>query len=307
MNFTNEHNLPKSLVRAVMTDDYRSTGDISVTALIGEPRIRQLRKRHPDKLTVDISERMWLLLGTAVHAIIEKASREAGEALPEVRLEIDSLGWRVSGQPDLWEDGVLEDYKVTSMFACIDGKVKPEWEAQLNIYKLMYEAAGFPTSKLQIICILRDWNKYQGARLPINIKVLEVPQWSEDFTKTYIESRVAYHQECDKLPEEDLPICDRWTDPEVFAVMSESKSRAFSLEPTPEDAIALIDVLHSQPKYEKTKFYIEHRPARHKRCDYCECRSICGAYEPPKAKSTMSVEDLRRICFEEPEPEQCDN
>jgi hypothetical protein len=302
MKFTNDHHLPKSLVRAVTTDDYKSTGYISVTALIGETRIRMHKKRHPDDIAVDISERMWLLLGTGVHAMIERASREAGEALPEIRLELESNGWVISGQPDLWEDGILEDYKVTSMFACLDGTIKPEWEAQLNIYKLMYDAAGFGTNKLQLICILRDWNRHQKGRLPINIKVFDVPKWDKEYTKKYIESRIELHRLCEGMSDVDLPACDRWTEPEVFAVMIHGKTRAVSLEESPDEALALINTLSAQDKYAKTKFYVSHRPAKHTRCGYCECRGICNLYKPEQENETLSIEDLRRIC-EEPEPE----
>lgn len=301
MKYTNDHNLPKSLVRAVSTDDYRSTGDISVTSLIGEPRIRLLRKRHSDVIQSDISERMWLLLGTSVHAIIERASREAGEALPEIRLELESQGWTISGQPDLWEDGLLEDYKVTSMYACMDGP-KPDWIAQLNIYRLMYERAGFPTSKMQVVAILRDWNRFQGAKCPINIKVLDIPIWSEDTVNAYIDSRVKLHQDCEILPDEELPTCDRWTVPETFAVMIDGKSRAVSLEETPDNAIALIDVLSKQDKFAKTKFYIEHRHAQHKRCEMCDCRLICNMYKPMRDNETYTVEEMRELC-EKPESE----
>ncbi len=260
MIYTNDYELPLSLVRAVTTDDYHSTGDISVTSLIGEPRIRLLKKRHPNEIIVDISERMWLLLGTSVHAVIERASRQAGEALPEVRLEIESNGWIVSGQPDLWEDGVLEDYKVTSVFAVREG-IKPEWEAQVNIYRMMYETAGFATNRLQLICILRDWNRFQSDKQPINIKVFDVPMWSDEYTRTYIQSRVALHQECERLPDEELPVCNRWTEPETFAVKIEGKSRAVSLEETPDAALGLIETLLQQDKFAKSKFYVEHRPA----------------------------------------------
>ena len=72
MKITNHHNLSAPIVEALSRDDYtRGASHRSVTQLIDSPRIRILRERHWDELTEDVSEKMWSVLGTAVHRIFE--------------------------------------------------------------------------------------------------------------------------------------------------------------------------------------------------------------------------------------------
>ena len=63
---TNLHNLPAAVVAAVQNDPYVGGGDISTTKLIDSPRIRVLSAKHKDNISVDVSERVWALLGQAV-------------------------------------------------------------------------------------------------------------------------------------------------------------------------------------------------------------------------------------------------
>lgn len=69
--FTNKYNLPESFVNAVKVDNHVTKGDISVTTLIDAPQIRQLKKRH--RITEDVSDRVFALMGTAVHHVLELA------------------------------------------------------------------------------------------------------------------------------------------------------------------------------------------------------------------------------------------
>lgn len=99
MVITNKFNLPAPLVSAIKNDPYVHVGDISITSLIASPRKRQLELRHADEITEDASDRIWMLLGTSVHAILERA--DTRNHLTEERLTAKVLGWTVSGQPDL--------------------------------------------------------------------------------------------------------------------------------------------------------------------------------------------------------------
>ena len=93
--YTNHHNLPAALVAAVTNDAYRGGGDISVTKLIDAPQRRVLGLRHAADIRVDVSERIWALLGQAVHHILERAGTDT---LVEQRLFADIGGWKLSGQ-----------------------------------------------------------------------------------------------------------------------------------------------------------------------------------------------------------------
>ena len=51
MRYTNKHNIPKEIVRAIHNDSYsRGDAEISVTGLLQPPRINLLRKKHDEKI-----------------------------------------------------------------------------------------------------------------------------------------------------------------------------------------------------------------------------------------------------------------
>ena len=75
MKYTNKLNLPQPLVSAIVNDKYDSgTSDISVTSLLKPYQLRAL-ERHHDKLTEDIADRIWSLLGQVIHGILERAKK----------------------------------------------------------------------------------------------------------------------------------------------------------------------------------------------------------------------------------------
>lgn len=69
---TNKLNLPEQLVKACMYDNYKVGGDISCSQIIDAPRIVRL-KRITD-YTEDVSDRLYALMGSALHNILERAN-----------------------------------------------------------------------------------------------------------------------------------------------------------------------------------------------------------------------------------------
>src|SRR3990167_5284371 len=121
MQLSNKYNLPDTIVSAVKNDSYSHSGAISITGLIRPPRMRSLEMRHDSEITIDASERIWSLLGQSVHAILARA--DTTNHLSEERLNAEVLGWKVSGQADLYsQDGTISDYKVTSVFSFLLGE-----------------------------------------------------------------------------------------------------------------------------------------------------------------------------------------
>lgn len=72
VQLTNRLNLPQQLVDACLYDSYKVGGDISCSTLIENPRIVLLKKQNDT--TEDVSERMYMLMGTALHHILERAN-----------------------------------------------------------------------------------------------------------------------------------------------------------------------------------------------------------------------------------------
>jgi hypothetical protein len=76
-NLTNKKNLNEAIVRAVQRNWYAGFGekrDYSVTQLLVPPKIFHLMNRHKDEIEEDVSEKMFMLMGSAMHAILERAN-----------------------------------------------------------------------------------------------------------------------------------------------------------------------------------------------------------------------------------------
>ncbi len=274
MKITNHAGLPEPIVRAVSKDYKPKPCRISVTQIINAPRQVQLSRRYWDMLTEDAADRVWALLGEAAHAILEKG---AGlDDLSEERLACEVNGWTLSGRADLLDSaGILNDYKVTSVWAVLNG-VKAEWEAQLNVYAAMYRRTGFGVNGLQIVAIMRDWAKRragEGGNYPDTaVKVIPVRLWTPEEAESYIAARIAAHQAAEDLADGELPECtpdERWERPTTYAVMKAGNKRALRVFDNPEEAEALAA--------EKGKgFTVEVRPGVSARCqEYCAVADFC--------------------------------
>lgn len=82
MKITNKKNLSDAIVRSIQRDWYSGTGekrDFSVTQLLNPAKIVLLTKRHFDDLEEDVSDRIFMLFGSATHAILERATETDAE------------------------------------------------------------------------------------------------------------------------------------------------------------------------------------------------------------------------------------
>jgi len=270
---TNVHGLPQSIVAAVTADPYVGGGDISVTKLIDAPQIRTLMQKHKDEITTDVSERIWSLLGQAVHTILERAALRTEGMIAEDRLYATVSGWQLSGQFDVMhmETGVLSDYKVTTVYKLqnIDG-----WTQQLNVLRWLAHQNSIPVNQLEIIAILRDWKKGEAERKPESypqtpIVRVEIPLWTLEEAEEFIIDRVQLHQ----YAQSGRPIhCtdeERWYTGTQYALMKDGGKRALKLyDARPEDV--------------PEGHYVQERPGEYRRCaSYCEVRAFC-----PQAQET---------------------
>jgi len=295
MKITNKKGLPDLLVRAVENDPY-SPGektDISATTLIRPPQQVVLQRFHASDLVEDASSRIWALLGSATHSILERAA--GPEDITEVRYYADALGWKISGQIDLFEkDGTLNDFKVTSVWSVKDAieSGKSDWEEQLNILAFLCRVNNLPPRKLRIIAICRDWSPSGALRdknYPGQVESIEVPLWSPDKQHGYIEERVRLHQEA---REGNYPPCtasERWEKPNSYAVKKEGRKSALRVLQTEEDAFEWMrEGGFTELKVEgeglakiefKKGYSIEFRQGESTRCEkYCSVRDYCQQY-----------------------------
>jgi hypothetical protein len=247
--------------------------------LPGPPQIRTLKQRYEDKITVDVADLIYPLVGNNTHYILERMGMK--NSLQEERLQWEIAGKTVSGQLDHYDiDKILWDYKVTTRFVLIDG-VKPEWEAQSNINSWLLENHNFEVKEAKICAIFRDWSKIQAARnkdYPKHqVAVLPVTLWHFNDVESYIKERIKLHELAESLPDSELPECtpeERWAKPTTWAVKKEGRKTAVRVLGSRKDAEQ-----YMKEKDLDAKHSIEKRPGESTRCEYyCDVKDYCHQY-----------------------------
>lgn len=283
MKYTNKHGLPDPVVKALTSyDKAQSVQGLRVTTLIDSPRVSQLRKQNSRKLTEDVSEMVWKVLGTAIHEIFEKAASNA--YVSEERLSHPVNGTLISGAIDYQfeDDGEvdLKDYKSTSTYKITLGDHE-DWERQLNVYAfLIRQQKGFKVRSASIIAVLRDWRQAEAERKEDypSAPIVEIPVrlWSEEEQDSYVEERVRLHRVAE-LEQGLAPLVhctpvERWARNETWAVHTGKAKRATKLFPTEAGA----------QKFAKqsSERHVIHRPPTFARCEgnYCKVAPWCDQY-----------------------------
>lgn len=283
MNLTNIHDLPQALVDAVRNDPYTGGGDISVTKLIDSAHRRVLLKKYGASVVEDVSERIWSLLGQAVHTILERANKSD---IVEERLYSDVDGWSLSGQFDRMDlrNETLDDYKCTSVYKVMMSDMK-EWERQLNVLRWLAIRNGYKVERLRIIAILRDWRKSDAKRkqdYPQKpVATIDIPVWPLDETYQYIRDRISLHQAAEAGGTHI--VCtdeERWYAGTTYALMKPGGKRAIKIFERKEDAeSALTD-----------STFIEERRGGYRRCEeYCEVSEFCEQYQSSREISATTL------------------
>lgn len=274
MKLSNRLNLPDAIVAAVQNDEYsHGTAHISVTGLLRPPRIGVLEKAHENELESDVSEHIWSLMGQSIHSILERANKTG---IAERRLSMECNGWQISGGMDLvHDDGILTDYKMTSVWKIIKG-IDDEWEKQLNLYAVLLRQHGHQVKRLQVVTILRDWSKMKAsleADYPqAQVVNIEIPLWPEGVAIEFMKERVILHQQASL---ENLPLCtpaERWQREDVFAVMKIGRKSAVKLYDNENEALKHIEGL--------SDLSLVKRPGLSVRCrEYCSVSQFCKQYQ----------------------------
>jgi len=282
MKITNKYNLPAALVNAMMRDDYsKGPSEYSVTGLLTPPKVALLREQYDDQIEIDVSDKMFTFLGTALHTVMESTVMPHNCTFEE-RLHATVDGTSISGAIDVQERGIfgttIWDYKVTSVWSVINEK--SEWVEQLNMYKWLVEALkGERVVGLKICAFLRDWSKNnRGGNYPeSSIVMVDIPMWTATETEAFIMARVNAHRKAKMARDfgEELPPCsdkERWMSETTFAVKREGRKTAIRV---------LTDIEEAKEMAVKEKGYVETRIGEPRRCagNYCQVSQWCNQYQ----------------------------
>jgi len=319
MQFTNRLNIPEALCEAVKNDPYDAGDvDITVTQLIRPPQQVALQKYHRENIIEDVSDRIYALMGQAMHTILQRSSVSG---FVEKRMYAEVNGWIVGGTFDALvianqennteSEYILQDYKQMSIWEAKYG-LKPDKTEQLNLLHYLInngtrklwlsDKITKPNiSKLEIIGIFRDWSKPQARRDKTypqhQVEKFPIEMWSSSQQEKFIKERVEAHQQAqfliDKKHIKKLPQCtddERWASDKQYALKKEGRKSAVKTENTSEKLWewakekGLVDEgIHDREL--KKGYSVEVRPGESKRCiDYCNVSAFCNQFSGPNLR-----------------------
>lgn len=279
MRVTNKFNLPDPIVQAVQKNYKPTPNRYGVTSLLKGSTQTVLERRFNDDITVDASENIWAVFGTAVHKILEQAESE--NMLKEYRIEVpagDDVS-TISGVVDLYDlntDTVI-DYKTGSVWKVITN----DWEdyrKQIALYAWMLTQKGYPCKRGQIVLFMKDHSKAKAKR---ERDYPELPVYVKNFVFTSEELQQAHREALERIleirclmdtPTDLLPPCDpesRWYTGTKYAVMDGNKKKALRVLDSAEEA-------EEWMKEHNKGTRVDVRPGEDKRCqDYCNVADFC--------------------------------
>jgi hypothetical protein len=281
MTITNIHSLPQPFVDLVSESSYSAgEADITTTSLFQPPKIRELMRRHADTITEDASDRVWTMLGTANHYVLEQiAKRNPERYIAEERLYLDIDGVKLGGQIDLYDkqEQVLYDYKVSSVYKAMSDD-RFEWTAQAAVNRLLLEHNGYPVKRAAIILVMKDFrlrdSKIKADYPKCPVVEIKLDAWKPEETFAYIKSRITLHQQAKELPDDQIPICteaERWRVPDLYAVLPKAGAKRAVNNGTYEDR------LQAESHAKRIGGVVEERLGEDRRCiDFCKLRTHCN-------------------------------
>ena len=270
MQITNTLNLPAAFVHAVSTERHNAPHCYSATTLNKGAKEIVLTDRHYDEITVDASEQIWAVWGTAVHALLES---EKDDNFHEERFKVAVGNSYVTGQVDSYdmERGIINDWKTASVWK-VQFADFADWRAQGLTYAWLLTKSGLEVKKCRFVALLKDHSKTKAkhdASYPQSpVFVYEFDVTADDLAETEarIIAKVTEIENAYKLGDDDIEPCtleERWADGEKYAVMKNGRKTAVKLFDNQQDAEAYAGELGNS-------HYVEHRPAVSRKCeDYC--------------------------------------
>jgi len=295
-HIVNKQNLSQCWMDAAANDPYeKGESDYSITGLAQPAQQAQLMARN--EYNVDVTDQVWSILGTAVHAILERMGGKEKGIITEQRIFMNMNHEHkkliISGAIDRAEkiDGTeahcIKDFKITKVWAVTHG-VKADWLMQGNCYKILLESIGIKVEKIQIECLLKDWNvrdlvinRKKGAFYPeCQIHVVDVPLLPAKEVFAYLQDRIAIHEKASQLPSWELPECteeERWCRDSKYVVRKIGSDRALPKAGNFETMADAEEFKEARKDSEDCEAVF--RPGASKRCEsFCPVNHLCHQY-----------------------------
>lgn len=284
MKITNKYNLPEALVDVVKAGLYEPKPDTySVTTLLNPTRMIALSRRHYDEIEQDANEMMNMVIGSAVHSLIEKMDKTG---FAEKYLKYGNI----TGKCDLYdaEHFELVDYKTATTWKIIHQDFE-DWRKQGLAYAWMLIKEGYYVKALKFHAILKDWSP-RDARKGGDYPQTQVYTWYHEIDphelveiEDYLTGKVKELESFKDLADDDLPDCGKdetWYTGDKYAVYKNANDaraqRVFDTEQEANDY--LVNKMAG-------KGIVVFRQGEYRRCqDYCSACKWCKYYQERKAE-----------------------
>lgn len=292
MILTNKLDLPQPFVDAATSHHEYKPNRYSVTEVLGGTCEAVLKRRHAGEATEDVSDRLWAVLGSAVHKVLESA-QSAPEQHQEQWLCVKVGDYELSGIFDLYDEttGTVTDWKVTSVYTVLFGDFE-KWRKQTLAYCWMLRQKGHGAHRGQIVAMLRDHNmrkaKIERDYPPHPVFTIEWDFTEEDFKA--IESDIfawfgeVWHQEI--TDDNELEPCSpeqRWHKPDKWAVKKKGRKTAIRVYESEKDA-RVRAMEENKMADSNDLYYVEFREGEDTKCDsYCPVSDFCPFAQAKKS------------------------
>jgi hypothetical protein len=287
----NKYKLPEYLENSLCGAWQPNLQRFGATTLVEPPLIRTLKAKYWDKLEEEISEKLWMIHGNAIDALVKRHSRFGLTNLKFEHVWCQDKEGRdiiVVIKPDYYNvlTKILADVKDTSVWTIINGK--EEYEQQVNIYDFIMfkECPQLVIHDLELHLFAKDWKKNEklrngGADYPeIPFKVVPQRRWSREEQFNFIDARIRDHLD---NPMRECTPKEKWQAPDIYAVhvKGNKTARGGTAQPkTREEAQAWID---SKSVKTGKQYEIKFRPGGCKRCEeYCPVSKYCPFFNKGK-------------------------
>lgn len=279
MKVTNVMELPEEFVKAVNVNRHNAPGTYSATTLNKGAREIILTERHFDEISVDVSDNVWALFGTAVHSILEN---QTGSNFKEEYFENPVCNSKVTGRVDSYDmaTGTVYDWKTASAWKVIY-KDFSDWDNQAAVYAWLLRKNGLECNKVVFIAFLKDHSKTKAKtdctypQSAVYKHEVIITDELMEFTEKRLTAKVKQLETLANVADDELPVCnadERWASPDVWGIMKKGRKSALKLCSSEEEAERLLE--------EKGGDFIEYRKGEDKKCaDYCPCREFCSYWK----------------------------
>jgi len=320
---TNIHDLPLSIAVWLVHDDYDYNSNpnvISVTTLLKPLKSIILSRRCPTTNDIDLMDLVPSRTGTALHTAVENAwkstklkvtliklgyplktiknlainpTKLGPKTIPiymEQRAEAQFGKYIISGKFDFILEGVIEDFKSTSVWNWIFQSGVKKFIEQGSIYRYLNQDKA-TEDYMNITYIFTDWSKtsaMQKADYPQSrIKQQKLTLMSIQETEQFIKSKLAIIDNMANADQADLPECDKeelWQSDSVWKYYKDPAKTARSTKNFDNAAAA-----YARLSTDGNVGNVIEVKGKVKACNYCNVSSICLQREALELTGALDI------------------